>query len=591
MSNNGRIISKLFRGTVVSIILATIAAMVGIVIDGVITSRFLGENGMAAYTLVMPVVNLATAFSGILATGAQVVCAHHLGAGHKKRARKAFTVSMIITVSVSVILMLIIVFFRDGICQMLGANTDVLLRDSSDYLLGVMFALPSVLFLFEFNALMRLDGDANRVVIAVVVMTVLDVVGDLLNVLVFHGGMLGMGLATSISYTIGLVIMLFHFTKKDIIFKLYFRGVRLKDFIEIFVTGSSSGVGSASAMLRVAAINRILVGIAGTVMASATLAAFGVVNTIINLISSVLVGVGMTCATIAGLMIGEKDRTAMTALVRVTVKTAFFISVGLSIVLFAGAEVIAGVFQGKGDDSMLPLAARGLRFYAVAILLYGVNNAFINYTQGLKRMVISNVYCFLQNFVFVVVPALILSGVIKSPDAVWISLIIAEVCTFLCIFGLAAYYKKGFPRGFGDYLFLKEPFGAAPEDSMEFTIESMDAVVPASEAVREFCLKKGAGEKNAYLMALFVEELSANVIEYGFSDGKKHSIDIRILDTKEGWMLRYRDNCKAFDPVEWLKLHETDDPSKNIGIRMVSGMAKSVKYMSTMDLNNLTITI
>ena len=67
MNNSGKIISKLFRGTVASIIAATVAAMIGIVIDGVITSRFLGEDGMAAYTLVMPVVNLATAFSGILA--------------------------------------------------------------------------------------------------------------------------------------------------------------------------------------------------------------------------------------------------------------------------------------------------------------------------------------------------------------------------------------------------------------------------------------------------------------------------------------------------------------------------------------------
>ena len=589
MDSNGKIISKLFRGTVASIILATVAAMVGIVIDGVITSRFLGEDGMAAYTLVMPVVNLATAFSGILATGAQVVCAHHLGAGHKRRARKAFTVCMIITVSVSALLMLIIVFFRDPICVMLGAKTDVLLRGSSDYLLGVMFALPSVLFLFEFNALMRLDGDANRVVVAVVVMTVLDVVGDLLNVLVFHGGMLGMGLATSISYGIGLGIMLLHFTKKDIIFRLYRRGIRFKDFAEIFITGSSSGVGSASAMLRVAAINRILVGVSAVAMASTVLAAFGVVNTVINLMSSIMVGIGMTCATITGLMIGENDRTAMIALVRVTVRTALVFGAVLGVVLFAGADVIAGIFQGDASADMMPIAARGLRFYAVAILIYGVNNAFVNYTQGLRRMAVSNIFCFLQNFVFVVLPALALSGILKNPDAVWISLIAAEVLTMLSIFGLAAYEKRGFPCKYEDFLFVKKSFGNNPEDMIEFSIDKMESVVPASEAVREFCDSKGATEKQAYLMSLFVEELCTNVIKERFSDGKKHSIDIRVIQIDDGWVLRYRDNCKMFNPVEWLKMHEDDDSSKYMGIKMVCDMAKDVKYLSTMDLNNLTI--
>lgn len=31
---------------------------------------------------------------------------------------------------------------------------------------------------------------------------------------------------------------------------------------------------------------------------------------------------------------------------------------------------------------MVDLAASGLRFYALSVILYGVNNAFVNYTQG-----------------------------------------------------------------------------------------------------------------------------------------------------------------------------------------------------------------
>ena len=93
------------------------------------------------------------------------------------------------------------------------------------------------------------------------------------------------------------------------------------------------------------------------------------------------------------------------------------------------------------------------------------------------------------------------------------------------------------------------------------------------------------------MLSLFVEELSNNIIQFGFADGKSHSIDIRVIKLDGGWTLRMRDNCKRFDPTEWIKLHESDDKTKNIGIRMVCGMAKDVKYLSTMDLNNITITI
>ena len=91
MKNNGQIISKLFRNSVISIIAAAIATMVGIVIDGIVIGRFLGEDSMAAYGLVTPVINLATAFSGVLATGAQVVCAQRLGSGNANKARRAFS--------------------------------------------------------------------------------------------------------------------------------------------------------------------------------------------------------------------------------------------------------------------------------------------------------------------------------------------------------------------------------------------------------------------------------------------------------------------------------------------------------------------
>ncbi|MBQ5347439.1 MAG: hypothetical protein IIU39_05270, partial [Ruminococcus sp.] len=275
MKNDGKIISRLFKNSVISIIAAAIATMIGVVVDGIIIGRFLGEDSMAAYGLITPVINLATAFSGILATGAQVVCAQHLGAGKAEKARRAFSMCMVVTVIISVLMMLSFGIFRDSICVFLGArgNSAKLLPLVSDYLLGLIFAFPSLLLLFEFNSLMRLDGDPNRVIVAVVVMTALDIAGDFLNALVIHGGMLGMGLATSISYFAALVIMLLHFTKKDIIFKFSFKGMNRKDLADILSTGSSSAMGSVSAMMRNAVLNSILV---ATALSSTAVAAFGI---------------------------------------------------------------------------------------------------------------------------------------------------------------------------------------------------------------------------------------------------------------------------------------------------------------------------
>ena len=208
----------------------------------------------------------------------------------------------------------------------------------------------------------------------------------------------------------------------------------------------------------------------------------------------------------------------------------------------------------------------------------------------MRRMGISNIICLLDSFLFIVLPAFVLFGWLDT-DAVWLAFIIGELLNLTTIIVSAAIKKRGLPFKAKDFLFLKEPFGVPDDDLMDFSVTEKSQIIPASEAVSEFCERKGASPKESMMISLFVEELSNNIVEFGFADKKKHSIDIRVIKLDKGWTLRIRDNCNQFDPTEWIKLHESEDPTSNIGIRMVCGMATDVKYLSTMDLNNLTITI
>ena len=90
-------------------------------------------------------------------------------------------------------------------------------------------------------------------------------------------------------------------------------------------------------------------------------------------------------------------------------------------------------------------------------------------------------------------------------------------------------------------------------------------------------------------MTLFIEELGSNVVEYGFAENGGNLLEIRIVHFEDGWALRLRDNCRAFDPVKWIQLNESDDPTVNMGIKLVCAMAKDVTYVSTLDLNIITL--
>lgn len=443
-----------FYKNMIGMVIASMMAMLGIVVDGVVISRFLGTQKMAAYGLVTPITNLIMVFSGILASGSQVVCGHFLGAGDHKGAKRAFSMCMTVTVLLSIVLMGSTLLFRDSFCRMLGAvgKSADLLPLASDYLLGMLFSIPAVLLIFEFNGLMRLDKDPNRIIVAVAVMTILDIAGDLFNVLVIHGGMLGMGVSTSISYNLALIIMLLHFRRKDIVLRFSPRGLRMKDFKAVLWVGSSSAVGSAAAMLRNRVLNGIMLGTASPVAATAALS---VLNTILNITSCTMVGLGMTCSMFAGVVSGKRDRDMARTLVRVTLKTALITGSILFVIFFPSARLITGIFAGKDSARMAALACRGLRFYCTGLILYAVNTAFINYTQGMRRIGVSNVFCFLENFVFLVLPALALTDFLDS-DAVWVSFAITEVLTFLSIIGYVFYKKSSLSLKNYDSLFLDD---------------------------------------------------------------------------------------------------------------------------------------
>ncbi len=86
--------------------------------------------------------------------------------------------------------------------------------------------------------------------------------------------------------------------------------------------------------------------------------------------------------------------------------------------------------------------------------------------------------------------------------------------------------------------------------------------------------------------------MAGNVIKHGFSaDGKRHSVDLRVVKKDDDVILRIRDDCKEFDPMARTGILDDEDKTKNIGIRLVTGISKDVSYQNLLGLNVLTIRI
>ena len=70
-----------------------------------------------------------------------------------------------------------------------------------------------------------------------------------------------------------------------------------------------------------------------------------------------------------------------------------------------------------------------------------------------------------------------------------------------------------------------------------------------------------------------------------FREGKKHHLSVLILNKPDHWVLRFRDDCRAFDPVRYAP----GAGDEALGIRLVQGIARDAYYTYSMNLNNLVL--
>ena len=151
---------------------------------------------------------------------------------------------------------------------------------------------------------------------------------------------------------------------------------------------------------------------------------------------------------------------------------------------------------------------------------------------------------------------------------------------------------KRFPRTLEDLMAIPGAFGAKEDERIDISVRNMDEVMNVSRQVIAFCEQRWIDQRRSFLAGLCMEEMAGNIVTHGFSkDRKKHSVDIRVIHIRNELILRIRDNCAAFNPTEYARIMEAGELGKNVGIRLVYGMAGDVSYQNLLGMNVLTMRI
>ncbi|WP_409199495.1 MATE family efflux transporter [Methanobrevibacter sp. DSM 116169] len=579
---NDYLVTKAFKSYFLFSLMSVVVATIGILIDGIIIGNFFGNKELAAFGIASPFIIVLLALSTVFGKGGIVACSNYVGRGEINQVNINFTVTLLVATIISIIITLLTSFYINPLTLFLGAE-GILIQLTTDYLFGLVLGTLPLILSQVLLSYIRLDGSPFLGMISAIIITIINIILDILFATVLDLGLFGIGLATSISYVIGTLILCYHFLLKRNTLKFTKIKGGFEEIRNVIKLGLPSALNRLYITFRSVLTNNLAIWIGGTV----AIGALSIQTNIYQFLVSVSMGVGMTTILLGGVFFGEQDKKALKYLLKVSLKYGLGITIPIAVILIIFTPYIVGVFGNNPE--ILSTTIRSLRLFAPSLPLALICIVLLNYYNATKNLLISNYIAFAHSFLFISLFALIATPLIGE-DGIWLCFTVGEILTLIGLIFLIKYKYGKFPKSTEDFLLLDDNFEKDINSNLSISINgNMDEVMKLSNYVQEFGKNYPGKENIINKLALCVEEMGGNIVEHGFkSCHNHHYIDVRIILTSKNVIFRIRDDGIPFNPIEYA--NKCEKTENTMGIKIIQKIATNMEYRHTIGLNNLTIT-
>ena len=224
-------------------------------VDTWVLGNFVSNEAYSAVGNVGPIVNmLIGSFMG-LSTGAGVVISQYYGAGQEEKVQHTVHTAIVMTLCLGVLFTGIGIFMIPFMLNLMNMP-DVVKPEATTYLTVYFSGLMGLMLYNMGSGILRAVGDSRRPFYYLVVCAIMNTVLDLVFVLVFHMGVMGVALATILSQGVSATLVIIALVRSSNCVKLTLRKLRIHwDILKKIV-----GVGIPAALqMAVTAFSNVFV--------------------------------------------------------------------------------------------------------------------------------------------------------------------------------------------------------------------------------------------------------------------------------------------------------------------------------------------
>lgn len=392
-----------------------------ILIDTIFVGQWIGPNAIAAINVVLPVSFFIAALGMAIGIGGGSIISRALGNRNRDLALKAFGNMATLTGLLTVSLVFFGLLFIETLVPAFGGK-GLLYEPAKIYYTIVLYGVPVLGFCMMGNNVIRAEGKPKNAMYAMMLPSVSNLVLDYIFINILDMGMHGAAWATTLSYGVCGLYILYFFLSKTSELQLSWPDfiLQAKTVKEIgslgFVTLSRQAMVSVTVLL----VNNILFDLGG----EASVATYAIISRMLMFATFPILGITQGFLPIAGYNYGAKNYTRVLHVLRVSILYATILATLVLALILVFSNGIVAVFTG--DPAVYAETPDAMRWVFAATPIIGIQLIGAAYFQAVGKAVPALLLTLTrQGFFFI--PLLFLLPISYGTLGVWLAFPVSEI--------------------------------------------------------------------------------------------------------------------------------------------------------------------
>jgi putative MATE family efflux protein len=409
-------------------ITATAASSVYNIIDRIFIGQGVGPMAISGLALTFPLMNITAAFGAMVGVGASSMVSIRLGQHNRKGATEILGNAVMLNIILGLVVGIGTLIFLDPILYALGASSATL-PYAREFMQVILIGNVFTHLYLGLNNIMRSSGYPGKAMTITLITVAINLVLAPVFIFVFKWGIRGAALATVLSQLVGTITVTLHFWKMESFVHFLPGYMRLKKDIikDIISIGLSNFMILLCASAVISVMNLSLRKYGGDY----AIGAFGIINSIGNLVLMAIMGFNQGMQPIVGYNYGAHQIHRVIRVFKLTILAGTCVACfGFLLAEFL-PRTIAYAFTT--DKELIDLATIGMRLNMMMLPIVGFQIVTTSFFQSIGKAHLS-IFLSLTRQVIFLIPAIFILPLFWQLNGVWLAGPISDLASSLLAF-------------------------------------------------------------------------------------------------------------------------------------------------------------